>query len=224
MAWDWAEGLNIFEIFVFIVGGLLGIAVPLAVGILCLLLLGGVLWSPVAGTICGVLAGSRGLAPIDKYVFAGIGSSCCLFGPWVYLVSRLQGKALPISLVMLSYCMLFLLWAFGTWVPGILLSVSFFWVEDPLLGPFSAAAQERGLAGSVVTVVIATMVPAMSSILWGWSLYQSIRLYRQYRRGGVLATQSVLIEPVYSRPFKLAAGTFVLFLFGSVFILVFSAR
>ena len=166
MAMDWAEGLTLFGVIIIaILGTATFAAALLAVGILCLLLVGGVLWSPVAAVICGIIARARGLEAIDMYIAAGFTSSCCLFGPWVYLVSRMCGTPLPADTVITTYWMLFLLWAFGTWVPGVALSVTYFWVENPEFGPFSANADRYDPRGTVTVITIATLVPVVSFIL-----------------------------------------------------------
>ena len=206
--------LNAFEIIIATI--LVAFFVPpmLAVPALFLLIPLGIVWAPFGAAICGKIARKRGLDLDldlgDEYIKAGLSSSFWLFAPWIYLVSRMRGKPLPHTLVIAAYCALFLLWMFGTWVPSFGLSWLFFRGDDRVWGPFDKLGEKYELSSAILTSTIAIAVPIIALILWAVSLRQAYRLYRNYRRGAVSASQSASIEPVYLRPFKYAMATFVL--------------
>ena len=203
-------GLNAFQIIIATVSGLaFGIGTPLAVLALLLLIPLGIVWAPFAAVICGRIAHKRGLDLGDEYIKAGLASSFWLFVPWIYLVSRMRGKPLPHALVIAAYCVLFLLWMFGTWVPALVLSSIFFWTDGDPFGPFNKLGEQYELSSAILTSAIAIAVPIIALILWAVSLRQIFRRYRNYRRGVVNASQSASIESVYLRPFKYTMATFV---------------
>ena len=204
-------GLNAFQIIIATVSGLaFGIGTPLAVLALLLLIPLGIVWAPFGAAICGRIARKRGLDPGDEYIIAGLASSFWLFVPWIYLVSRMRGKPLPHTLVFIAYTMLFLLWMFGTWVPALVLSWTFFRGDERVWGPFDKLGEQYELSGAILTSTIAIAVPIVTLMLWALLLWQMSRHYRNYRRGGVNASQSASIESVYLRPFKYTMATFVL--------------
>ena len=202
--------LNAFEIIIATI--LVAFFVPpmLAVPALFLLIPLGIVWAPFAAAICGKIARKRGLDPGDGYIKAGLSSSFWLFVPWIYLVSRMRGKPLPHTLVVAAYCMLFLMWMFGTWVPAFGLSLLFFGSNDGIWGPFDKLGEKYELSGAILTSTIAIAWPVITLMLWAVLLRQMYHLYRNYRRGALNASQSASIEPVYLRPFKYTIATFLL--------------
>ena len=208
---DILANFNVFEIILLVPLVLaFSVGAPLAVLALFLLIPLGIVWMPFAAAICGIIARKRGLDSSDGYIKAGLSSSFCLFVPWIYLVSRMCGKPLPHTLVIAAYCVLFLLWAFGTWVPAFVLSGIFFWTDGDPFGPFNKLGEQYELSSAILTSIIAIAVPVITLILWAVLLRQMYRLYRNYRRGALNASQSASIEPVYLRPFKCTIATFVL--------------
>ena len=218
---DILANANVFEVIVLIPLALaffVGASLYLAVLALLLLIPLGIVWMPFAAAICGIIARKRGLDPGDGYIKAVLSSSFWLFVPWFYLVSRMCGKPLPHTLVIAAYCVLFLLWAFGTWVPAFVLSGIFFWTDGDPFGPFNKLGEQYELFSAILTSTIAIAVPFATLMLWAILLRQMYRIYRNYRRGGVNASQSASIEPVYLRPFKCTIATFVLTLVAVIYV------
>lgn len=207
---DAYAGLNAFEAIIFTISTVIASAMIYAVAALLLLIPLGIVWAPFAAAICGKIARKRGLDPGDGYIKAGLSSSFWLFVPWIYLVSRMRGKPLPHTLVVAAYCVLFLSWMFGTWVPAFGLSLLFFRGDERTWGPFDQLGEKYELSGAILTSTIAIALPVITLMLWAVLLRQMYRLYRNYRRGALNASQSASIEPVYLRPFKYTIATFVL--------------
>lgn len=213
------EGPNAFVVIIAAIMALVFFVGPLyAVPALFLLVLLGAFWSPFAAAICGRIARKRGLIPGNEYISthgneyikAGFASSFWLFVPWLYLVYRMIGKPLAHRSVIVAYAILFPLWMYGTWVPAFGLSWTFFRGDDRIWGPFDKLGEGYELSGAILTSTIAIAVPVIALILWAVLLWQMIRIYRNYRRGALNPAQSASIEPVYLRPFKYTAATFVL--------------
>ena len=69
----------------------------------------GVIWTPAATVICGVIARKRGLNPI-RYAMIGGVYSALLFFPWLYLLLRMLERRVPQNLVVVFYASVLLGW------------------------------------------------------------------------------------------------------------------
>ena len=89
------------------------VAIMLAPIIIVLLMPLGVLLSPFAALICYLRAHSMGLPP-GYYARIGALYSTILFLPWIYLIVRMFGKAVPNILIGMGYFVLYTMWALGS--------------------------------------------------------------------------------------------------------------
>ena len=69
----------------------------------------GVIWTPAATVICGVIAHKRGLNPI-RYAMIGGVYSALLFFPWLYLLLRMLERRVPQTLIVVFYASVLLGW------------------------------------------------------------------------------------------------------------------
>lgn len=70
----------------------------------------GVMWMPVSGIICAIIAYRRRLNNIVLYTFVGIFYSMLFFIPWLYLIKRMRGDNFSNITIRSSYQILFATW------------------------------------------------------------------------------------------------------------------
>lgn len=214
--------VNVFEAVFYAFGGFIFFSAPiLAFVALFFLVVASLLWAPFAAAICGRIARKNFLDPEPhKYTKAGLICSCCLFGPWVYLVSRMRGKPLADGLVIVAYFMLFPLWMFGTFFPALELSWALFWSENAKFGPFGRLKELYHPNDAILTLIFSTAPALIVLALWAISLWRMGRIYRNYRRGSLRRSQSALIDRTYLRPFQYTLLSFALVWIPYIYILV----
>ena len=155
-----------------------------------------VMFAPIAGVTCVVIARARRL-PAIQYGVAGGLSAAALFLPWVYLVLRMLDKRPPKGLVVLAYGTLYSAWAYGPVIGGFgtlqVLSVV------PLLPRFYDEPHEILIPPVIYGVIILlNCVSIMASALWIGMTVNS-----QERDDG--ERDGVVPQVAYVAPFGLAA-------------------
>lgn len=80
---------------------------------------GGLLWSPIGAWICWRTARSKGFQPW-RYAIWGAIYSVSFFLPWVYLLLRMHGRSVSVSVVKTVYKFLYGIWLFGP-IPSLLM-------------------------------------------------------------------------------------------------------
>ena len=171
-------------------GGSLSIILVSWLIVLCLL------WAPVAGGICTVLAKARGIDVRHHTVAAGV-YSIILFFPWVYLVIRMIGLRPPRSLVAIVYVGLFSLWLLGPIAGG--------YVQYELTDLRSTGYEET-LFEHYPGVALALTLASFGT--WIMSI---VMVYQQASKPSPRVEYgSVLPERVYVMPFALASLWFLL--------------
>ena len=85
-------------------------ALIVCAAILTLLLVAGIIWSPIAALICGIMARRRGL-PATKYAIAACSYSAQFLIPWTYLITVLHGNPTGWETSRRDYILIYALWA-----------------------------------------------------------------------------------------------------------------
>lgn len=69
-------------------------------------------WAPFAASICALIA-KRNKLSASRYAITGAAYSILFFIPWVYLLTKLLKRPLPVSMIRLGYFFLYTLWILG---------------------------------------------------------------------------------------------------------------
>lgn len=189
-------------------------ALTASVGILILLFVAGILWSPFTGMICARMA-RRKCLPVGKYSTAAWSYSAQFLIPWIYLVAILQGNPTDRETSRLDYIFIYALWAvvaLGTF--GV------FWGAfihvDGDYGPFGDYAQKG--TGSLSTHIF-TLLIAFAPIPANVFLFQkTLRDLRRKQREDRQASADPQDPPTYDLPDKSYTRPFSMTLLGSLLI------
>ena len=174
------------------------------VAILILLLVAGIIWSPIAALICGAMARRRGL-PAGRYARAAWSYSAQFLIPWIYLVIALSGNPTNRQTSRIDYIFIYALWtviALGTF--GVFWGAFIHFDGD--YGPFGDYAQSG--TGSLSTHIFALLI-AFAPIPANLFLFQKTLLdLRRQRRQDRQAAQPppdryALPHKAYTRPFSM---------------------
>ena len=177
------------------------------VAILILLLVAGIIWSPIAALICGAMARRRGL-PAGRYARAAWSYSAQFLIPWIYLVIALRGNQTNRATSRIDYIFIYALWiviALGTF--GVFWGA--FIHADGDYGPFGDYAQSG--TGNLSTHIFALLI-AFAPIPANIFLFQkTLRDLRRKRRQDRQIAQDhqnppdryALPHKAYTRPFSM---------------------
>lgn len=157
----------------------------IVLGCVLLVALLGMAWAPFAALICALVARTRGLSPY-RYAVAGAMYSSLFLLPWVYLVTSMYGRTIPVILVRLTYVLLY-----GVWLCGSVLYTAVFTVFDLVPDIYS---QDQ-----IRTLLISLLFNSLTLIV-------SLRLliYKSSRRSldyGDSSEQDMLPGLIYILPF-----------------------
>ena len=164
------------------------------VGFGAVVMIVGVLWSPVAAVLCARAAGKRGLAPW-RYAMLGALYSILMIVPWVLLLQRLRGKQIPRRPLALSYWLLYA----GIWGCGVIalcfnvtlmMLLAFF--DDP--GTSSVPFPTRDVAVFALLFCINVLALIVS-------VHGLVKKWREDHMVGLMTQDSHLLPKSYVMPF-----------------------
>ena len=189
-------------------------ALTACAGILILLLLAGILWSPFGGVICARKAHRRGL-PAGRYARAAWSYSAQFLIPWIYLVAALRGNPTNRETSRIDYIFIYTLWAvvalgaFGVFV-GAFLHV------DGDYGPFGDLAQSG--TGNMSTHIFALLIafaPIPANVFLLRKTLRDLRHKRREDRDVAQNSRARCASPTYGLPHKAYTRPFSMTLLGS---------
>ena len=166
------------------------------------LLFVGLLWAPFAAFICNRIARTRGM-DIGRYTGAGAGYSALFFLPWIYLVLRMYGRIIPVTVIGAGYVFLYILWF--SWIGGYII----FMVAENA----PRFLMRYSLEAAISVTIILSVVIAINISTW---LYSILTLYRTRARRCLdrdAFSRNILPDNVYVYPFKLLLLWMVVFPF-----------
>ena len=189
-------------------------ALTACAAILILLLLAGIIWSPIAALICGVVARRRGLPP-GRYARAAWSYSTQLLIPWIYLVAALRGNPTNRQTSRIDYILIYTLWAVVS-LGYIGVFAGSFLHPDGEHGPFGDLAQSgTGRMSTHIAAILIAIPPIPTNVfLFQKTLRDLLRKRREDRRN----SQKLQNPPTYDLPHKAYTRPFSMTLLGSALI------
>ncbi len=153
----------------------------------------GLLWAPFVGIISGRVARKRN-AIGDWYGVAGTGYSALFLLPWIYLMFRLYDKNIFVSLILLVY-----VWVYLIWLALIAGYVGFLYTE--VFTSRHYAIELHGLVPVMANHIMWLAVVSLNIFMWIFSLYRLLRVHRLDRARLGDAPREVLPGGAYIHPF-----------------------
>ena len=182
--------------------------------ILILLLVAGIIWSPIAALICGAMARRRGL-PATRYALAACSYSAQFLIPWTYLSATLHGNPTNRQTSRIDYILIYTLWAVVS-LGYIGVFAGAFIHPDGEHGPFGELAQSgTGRMSTHIAAILIAFPPIPTNVfLFQKTLRDLLRKRREDRRNA----QNLQNPPNYDLPHKAYTRPFSMTLLGSALI------
>ena len=155
-----------------------------ALGLTLVLLVLGILWVPIGGLICGLIARKRGL-DVKPWVYIGAVSSALLFVPWFYAVARVSGLRVSRFLTTAAYAALYSAWLAGP--IGFMLVVV---IAYPLM-----VKLQEGHDIDYIKYPVFFMVWIVLAIVNLWTWFNSQRALRRSHRTGTPELDGAYLKP-----------------------------